>query len=103
MDNIVITNGTTFSNASEVIIGKTAAQRLNKTIGNTITISNKTFTVTGIYETGNFMDDGGIVMSLPSLQNLTGDTGQVSLILVKASNGNRCHYIIEYNSTTISK
>ena len=87
MDNIVITNGTTFSNANEVIIGKTAAQRLNKTIGNTITISNKTFTVTGIYETGNFMDDGGIVMSLPSLQNLTGDTGQVSLILVKASNG----------------
>ncbi len=87
MDNIAITNGTTFSNASEVIIGKTAAQRLNKTIGNTITISNKTFTVTGIYETGNFMDDGGIVMSLPSLQNLTGDTGQVSLILVKASNG----------------
>ena len=33
------------------------------------------------------MDDGGIVMSLSSLQNLTGDTGQVSLILVKASNG----------------
>ena len=87
MDNIAITNGTTFSNANEVIIGKTAAERLNKTIGNTITISNKTFTVTGIYETGNFMDDGGIVMSLPSLQNLTGDTGQVSLILVKASNG----------------
>jgi len=87
MDDIAITNGTAFSNANQVIIGQTAAQRLNKTVGSTITISNKTFTVTGIYETGNFMDDRGIAMSLSALQNLTGDTGQVSLILVKASNG----------------
>jgi len=87
MDDIAITNGTTFSNDNQVIIGQTAAQRLNKTIGSSIIISNKTFTVTGIYETGNFMDDRGIVMSLSALQNLTGDTGQVSLILVKASNG----------------
>ena len=87
MDDIAITNGTAFSNANQVIIGQDAAQRLNKTVGSTITISNKTFTVSGIYETGNFMDDRGIVMSLPALQNLTGNTGQVSLILVKASNG----------------
>jgi putative ABC transport system permease protein len=87
MDDIAITNGTVFSNANQIIIGQTAAQRLNKTVGNTITISNKTFTVSGIYETGNFMDDRGIVMSLPALQNITGDTGQISLILVKANNG----------------
>jgi putative ABC transport system permease protein len=41
----------------------------------------------GIYETGNFQDDSGIVMSLDKLQNLTNNTGQVSLILVKANNG----------------
>ena len=87
MDDIVITNGTAFSGANQVIIGQGEAKSLNKTIGNTITISNKTFKITGIYETGNFMDDRGIVMSLSDLQNLTGDTGQVSLILVKASNG----------------
>ena len=87
MDDIVITNGTAFSGANQVIIGQGEAQSLNKTIGDTITISNKTFQITGIYETGNFMDNRGIVMSLSNLQNLTGDTGQVSLILVKASNG----------------
>ncbi len=87
MDNIVITNGSVFSNANEVIIGQTAAQSLNKTIGDTITISNNTFKITGIYETGNFLDDRGIVMSLNELQNLTGNNGQISLILVKASNG----------------
>jgi putative ABC transport system permease protein len=87
MDDIVITNGTTYSNGNEVIIGKTAAQRLNKSIGDTLNISNQTFKIVGTYETGNFQDDQGVVMSLSKLQNLTGDTGEVSLILVKAADG----------------
>ncbi|OEC86613.1 MULTISPECIES: ABC transporter permease [Methanobacterium] len=87
MDDIVITNGTTYSNGNEVIIGETAAQRLNKSVGDTLNISNQTFKVVGTYETGNFMDDQGVVMSLSKLQNLTGNTGEVSLILVKAADG----------------
>ena len=85
MDDIVLTNGTTYNSGNEVIIGKTASQSLNKSIGDTISISNQTFKIVGTYETGNFMDDRGVVMSLSKLQNLTGDTGEVSLILVKAS------------------
>ena len=88
MDDIVITNGSVYSNdANEVIIGKTASERTNKTVGDSISISNQTFKIVGVYETGNFMDDSGIVMSLSKLQNLTNNTGQVSLILVKADNG----------------
>lgn len=88
MNDIVITNGTAFTNgADEVIIGKSAAERSNKTIGDTLSISNQTMEIVGIYETGNFQDDGGIVMSLDKLQNLTNNTGEVSLILVKAANG----------------
>ncbi|MCC7550960.1 MAG: ABC transporter permease [Methanobacterium sp.] len=87
LDDIVITNGTAFSSENEVIIGEMAAGRLNKTIGDTLTISNQTFTIVGTYETGNFMDDSGVVMSLDKLQSLTGNTGMVSLILVKATNG----------------
>ncbi|WP_321422543.1 ABC transporter permease [uncultured Methanobacterium sp.] len=87
LDDIVITNGTAFSNGNQVIIGEMAAKNLNKTVGDTITLSNQTFTITGIYETGNFQDDRGIVMSLGKLQSLTGNTDQVSLILVKATNG----------------
>ncbi len=87
MDDIVVTNGTVYSNNNEVIIGKTAAQEMNKTVGDNISISNSTFKITGIYETGNFMDDRGIVMSLDSLQSLTNKTGEVSLIIVKADNG----------------
>lgn len=85
MEDVKVTNGTTYSSSDEVIIGKTAAKSLNKTIGDTVSISNKSFEVVGIYETGDTMQDGGIVMSLSSLQNLTNNTGKVSFVLVKAA------------------
>jgi putative ABC transport system permease protein len=78
-------NGTTFANNSpnEVIIGKTAAENLNKTFGDTINLFGKEFKITGTFETGNFLTDGGIYMSLSTLQNLTSNQNKVSNILVK--------------------
>jgi putative ABC transport system permease protein len=93
MDDISITNGSAFSIDNEVIIGQSAAKSMNKTVGDTLTISNETFKIVGIYETGNFMDDRGVVMSLSKLQSLTGDTGQVSLILVKATDSNNANNV----------
>ena len=82
----VITNGSTYSTGNEVIIGTTASKTMNKTVGDTLTISNQTFKIVGIYETGNFMEDRGVFMSLSSLQNITNSTGTVSSIMVKANN-----------------
>lgn len=88
MNDIVVTNGSVYSNsANEVILGNRAASDLGKAVGDNITLSNETFKVVGIFETGNFQDDNGVVMPLAKLQNLTNNTGQISLILVKADNG----------------
>ena len=77
-------NGTIFNNsANEIIIGKTAAQNQNKTIGDNITLYNQTFKIVGIYETGSFMTDGGAYMSLSKLQNLTSNTNKISNLEVK--------------------
>ena len=78
-------NGTVFSNgsANEIIIGKTAAQELNKTVGDTITLYGKDFKITGIFETGSFMQDNGAYMPLNTLQNLTSNDNKVSTIAVK--------------------
>ena len=78
-------NGTIFTNGSnnEIIIGKTAAQNLNKTVGSTINIFRKDFKVTGIFETGNFIQDTGAFTSLNILQNLTSNNNKVSVIEVK--------------------
>lgn len=80
-------NGTIYSNgsANEIIIGKTAAQDLNKTVGDTITIFNEDFKITGIFETGNFMQDAGAFVSLNNLQDLTSTDSEVSTIAVKVT------------------
>ena len=90
-------NGTAFSNSStdEVIIGKTAAQSLNKTVGDTINLYGKDFKVTGTFETGNFITDAGIMMPLSTLQNLTSNKNKVSNILVKVTDN--------ANVTTVSQ
>ena len=80
-------NGTAFTNDStnQVIIGKTEAQSLNKTVGDTINLYGQNFTITGTFETGNFMTDNGIVMPLSTLQNLTSNQNKVSNVLVKVT------------------
>lgn len=90
-------NGTIFSNGSsnEIILGKTASENLNKTIGSTIDIYGSEFKVTGIYETGNFMLDMGSFVPLSTLQNLTSNVDKVSMIEVKVNEN--------VNSTEVSQ
>ncbi len=80
-------NGTAFKNDStnQVMIGKTEAKSLNKTIGDTINLYGQNFTITGTFETGNFMTDNGIMMPLSTLQNLTSNQNKVSDVLVKVT------------------
>ncbi len=80
-------NGTIYSNGStnEIILGKTAAEDLNKSVGDNITIFNKNFKITGIYETGSFIQDAGAFMPLNALQNLTSNDGKISTIAVKVT------------------
>ena len=90
-------NGTLFTNnsADEVIVGKTAAEGLNQTVGDTINLYGKDFKIVGTFETGNFITDAGIMMSLSTLQNLTGNEDKISNVLVKVTD--------DANVTTVSK
>lgn len=83
--NIDGVNGTKFSNGSEneIILGETASKTLNKGVGDTVVLFGKDFKITGIFETGNFIQDAGAYMSLDTLQNLTSREGELSLIYVK--------------------
>ena len=87
LEGIDSINGTIYSNgsANQLILGTTAAQSLNKTVGSTINLFGTDFTVTGIYQTGNFITDSGAFMSLNTLQNLTSNSGKVSVIAVKVT------------------
>jgi putative ABC transport system permease protein len=80
-------NGTVFTNSStnQVIMGKTVAQDLNKTVGDTIDLYGQNFTIVGTFETGSFLTDAGIMMPLANLQNLTSNQNKVSDVLVKVT------------------
>lgn len=80
-------NGSAFKNsAHEAIVGSQYAVMNNLSIGDSISISNTDFKITGTYETGSIFIDGAIYVPLDTLQNLTG-TDEVSSVLVKTDEG----------------
>ena len=91
-------NGTIYSNGStnEIILGKTAAEDLNKSVGDNITIFNKNFKITGIFETGSFIQDAGAFMPLNTLQNLTSNDGKISTIAVKVTENANVTEVSQY-------
>ncbi len=79
-------NGSVFNeNANEIVLGKTAADSLNKSVGDSIDIFGEEFKITGIFETGNFMSDAGAYVPLSKLQNLTSTDNKISAISVKVT------------------
>jgi putative ABC transport system permease protein len=88
LEGIVITNGTNFADGTnQVIIGKTIAPVINKTVGSTITLFGKEFTVVGIYQSGNIVTDSLAFVSLTTLQNMTNAQGKITIIAVKVNTG----------------
>lgn len=89
-------NGSLFEDGTnEIILGKTAAETQNKTIGDTISVADTEFKITGIYETGSMISDSGAYVSLSKLQEVT-DSDYLSQILIKTSEGANDTKIADY-------
>ncbi|MEN6328969.1 MAG: ABC transporter permease [Methanobacteriaceae archaeon] len=88
LSGIKITSGTQFAagDEREVIIGKVAAEKLNQTVGNTLTIGKEDYKIVGIFETGDLQQDGGAFISLENLQGLEDEPEKVTMIYVKIKN-----------------
>lgn len=69
------------STAHEAIVGQKLAEKNSLSVGDTFTLYDETFTVKGIYSTDNRFQDGGIVVPLATLQDISGKSGEVSSIL----------------------
>ena len=68
---LTITNGTSYhKNTSEMIMGKLSAEQLNKTVGDNLTLKDKTYHIVGTYETGDSNQDQGVYTSLENAQNI---------------------------------
>jgi putative ABC transport system permease protein len=86
-----ILSGTTVSSSSanQVVLGETLASRLGIAVGASVVVGvnatgGTSYTVVGIYSSGNTFLDRSIYISLPNAQGLAGDQGKVTEIYVKA-------------------
>jgi putative ABC transport system permease protein len=82
-----ITSGTAkFSGADvpEALVGQGLATKNNLTAGSTFTAYNTTLKVIGIFDAGNEFGNDGLYVPIATAQRLTGQTGEVSQIFVRA-------------------
>lgn len=63
------------------LVGTELAEKNGLAVGDTFTVYETTFTVSGIFETGNAFQDGGIIVPLTTLQSVTGQADAVNTII----------------------
>ena len=66
------------SDADVAMVGSALATKNNLKVGSTFTAYNTTFTVSGIFSTGNKFGDNQLIMPLATVQRLSGQTGDVT-------------------------
>lgn len=82
-----LTPGNNYSDdKNEMILGKLAAEKMNKKVGDTITLNGEKYTITGIFETGNKEIDTSAAMPLAKVQKMDENDGKVHFIYVKINN-----------------
>ncbi len=74
-----------------VMMGRILAQRLGKDVGDTVDIDAVPFRVVGIYDSFNVYENGGVVLPLTELQDLTDRPGKVNgfMVMLKPQYRNR--------------
>ena len=66
-----------------VLLGSAAAEAMGKGVGDTLRLMDGVYRVTGIYQTGDGLEDSGAVLELAEAQALLGKPRQVSLFYIQ--------------------
>ncbi len=103
-----IVEGEPLTTNRQILLGRVAAENLDRGVGQTVRIFERAFKVVGIYETGLPFQDGGSVVTLRDAQALFGQPGKVSFMgvwLEEAERADRVARQIEarYPEVSLSK
>jgi len=87
--NLKIVNGRLPNDAAEkaVVLGKTAADVLQKKVGDTLQLETEELAVVGIVDGGAVVENGSVILSLPLLQEITGNQGKINIIDLRVTSG----------------
>ena len=91
IDHFRVIEGQSLAEAHRVrgeplLLGKSAAENLNKQVGDSLRITGGTFRIVGIYETGDGFEDGGAVIPLREAQSLLLQPRRVSMYYIRLRN-----------------
>ncbi|MGI8604880.1 MAG: ABC transporter permease [Verrucomicrobiales bacterium] len=86
-DNLKLISGRMPRDPTEpaVVLGQTAAEVLDKKVGDPIQIETKELNVVGIVDGGALVENGSVILSLPLLQEITGNEGKINVIDVRVT------------------
>jgi putative ABC transport system permease protein len=102
--SLTISSGTTINgNASdnEALIGAALATKNSLIAGSTFTAYGQTFTVKGIYTTGNQFQDSGVIVPLATLQNLSSQPGAVTQLTANVDSSDNVTGVVSSLKTSL--
>jgi putative ABC transport system permease protein len=70
-----------------VVLGKTAAEVLVKKVGDALQLETEELAVVGIVDGDAVVENGSVILSLPLLQEITGNQGRINIIDLRATPG----------------
>ncbi len=82
ISNIKVTEGRAFASgeSNELILGKVASERLEKNVGDDLTLNREEYEITGVFETGDLQQDGGAFLSLENVQEIENKENIITMI-----------------------
>ena len=85
--NLKLTAGRMPHDAAEraVVLGKTAAEVLNKKVGDPLQIEAAELTVVGIVDGGAVVENGAVILALPLFQEITGNQNKINIIDIRVT------------------
>ena len=83
---LTLTDGTAITdysaNSTEALLGASLAEENGLAAGSTFEALGRTFTVAGVFDAGTVFDNNALYLPLAAAQELSGQTGELSSILV---------------------
>ncbi len=84
-DNLELTSGRmpTDAEAAEVVLGTTALETLEKSLGDKIKIGKRDLEIVGVVDGGGSMENGSAFLALSLMQEITGNEGRINIIDIR--------------------
>ena len=85
---ITLSSGTTIDGATDknvALVGTTLAEKNNLKVGSTFTVYGETITVAGIFDSDTTFSNNSVILSLPTLQRLSDQSGELTSATVNVN------------------